>query len=140
MVHNVSLTPLGSMRPRPLGTIAYARVEKQVVNLALTKLLQRLLSKRLDSLQVRQFKRQDGHAIGRPVILQLVVGPLRVLDVSRSEDDLVRLGLLEKLLDGFQTLMLIVSDATQRSNTKLTNPEETPVATTVFAREAIVKK
>lgn len=52
MIHNHRLAPLGPMRPRLLSAVANSSIQQQEVDLILTKILEHLLRKRLDALEV----------------------------------------------------------------------------------------
>lgn len=89
-------------------------IEEQVVDLVLTELLQRLLSKGLDCLELRELEWQDRHALFGTVIFQGVICLLGSSSVSGSEYDLVRLGLCEELLDGFEALCFPLEEIPMR--------------------------
>lgn len=133
MVNDISLAPLGLALPRFFFALGRPTVEQQVVDLVLAELAERLLSERLDSLQVRQLKREDGQAVLRAVVDYVVVRLLGPGRVSCAEYDLVRLCLAEELLDGFEALGVVSRAVFIWLVQPLTKPEETPVATIVFA-------
>lgn len=103
MVHNSRLAPLpGRLLVRGFE---HAGIQEQIINLAAGDTVQRLLSKSLDRFQVGQLEGQYGHGIGRLVVLKTGNGITGGFDVSRSEDDFVRGGLLQELFQHFQALI-----------------------------------
>lgn len=93
MVGNIALTPLPLPLTGFLRGLRRSGVEEQVVDLILSELAESLLSKRLHSLQIGQLERQDGQAVLRAVIGDLVVCLLGSGRVSGAEYDLVGLRL-----------------------------------------------
>lgn len=92
MVDDISLAPL-SLALSFLFRLRRSGIEQQVVDLVLAELVERLLSERLDCLQIRELKRQDGQAVLCAVVGYLVVCLLCPTRVSGAENDLVRLRL-----------------------------------------------
>lgn len=65
-----------------------------------------LLSKRLDSLQVRELEGNDGHAVLGLVKSQGIIRRSSSIRISSPEYDSIGLGLAQKLLNGFESLEL----------------------------------
>lgn len=106
MVHDVALTPLAAKTILLLGRVADGSVQEQVVDLCSAELGQDLRTERLDLLQVAQVQRQDGYRVVGTDIVDSVVRLLCAGDISRAEDNPVRLRLSEELADGFEALGL----------------------------------
>lgn len=105
MVDQVRVAPARRSRARRIVVARHARIEQQVVDGVLPQLLQGLLRKGLDRVQVGQLEGQDGQAVPGAVVLELIVGGLRALRVAGAEDELVGLGLGEQLLDQLEALL-----------------------------------
>jgi hypothetical protein len=107
MVHNQRLAPPPSPGARLLCAFRNGCIQEQVVDLVAANLVQHLLRKRLDSLQVGKLQRQDRHRVARAVIGERVIGGNSALGVSSPQEHLVRLGLLRKeLFDSFKALIV----------------------------------
>lgn len=143
VVDDQCLAPFGTMRTRLFGAIADGGIDHEVVNFILAQLFQCILGEAFHISQVGQLERQDGHLVRALVVADFSVCFLGCRDITRTKDDAIRLRLLEKLLDGFEALV-----RTERGGEReifrtdgwrmlLTMPEETPVATTVLAMDAI---
>lgn len=108
MIDDVRVAPLRAVRAGPVvGLASHGRIEHQVVDRALAQILERLLSEGLDRLQVGQLHRENGQGMRAVVVLELVEGRLGRLGVPGSEDDLVRLGLPQQLLDELEPLVCV---------------------------------
>lgn len=102
------------MRSLLFGTLEHARIQYQIVNLVAAHLLQCLLRKSLDGLQVRQFHGQYGNSIDSVIILQLGDSIIGGLDVSRSNNYFVWRGVFQKLLEHFKALHLFLASSGHR--------------------------
>lgn len=137
MVHDERITPLTSSGGRLRGGVGNSSIQKQVVNLGLTKFVQRCLRERLHTLEIRQVQWQDSHWVGSTVKFKGLESIGGRFGVSCSENDAIRLGLLKKLLEYFDALD-VLGVVKLHCGVGLTKPEDRPVATIVFATEFIL--
>lgn len=98
MVDDVRLAPLRSL-DGAVRSLYQGGVQQKVVELVISKLRERLLSKRLDTFEIGQLQGQKNQAVRGGVVLQLVKGLLGPCCVARPEDEAIRFRLCEKLLD-----------------------------------------
>lgn len=82
MIHDQRLAPSPSLGARLLCAFRDGCIEEQVVDLLASNLVQHLLRKCLDCLQVGKFQRQDRHRVARAVICKRVIGGNGALGVS----------------------------------------------------------
>lgn len=104
MINHIPITPLRSIRTRPPRIIKRTSSQEQIIDLIRTKLGKSLLSKDLHTSQTLQVKRMNMNRVRGRVEVERVVCSLGTLGVSSTEDEGVRLGLLEELLDGLEAL------------------------------------
>jgi hypothetical protein len=112
MIHHIWLAPLGAVGAGTLGPLYHAGVEHEVVQPGPAQLVEGLLRKGLDRLEVRELEGQHCEAVGLGVELELVVGLLGSLRVPRAEDESVRLGLGQQLFYELETLCFCLSAST----------------------------
>lgn len=104
VVNHIPITPLRSIRTWPIRIIKRTSSQEQIIDLIRTKLGKSLLSKDLHTTQTLQVKRKNMNRVRGRVEVERVVCSLGGLGVSGTEDESVRLGLLEELLDGLEAL------------------------------------
>ncbi|CAG9989287.1 unnamed protein product, partial [Clonostachys byssicola] len=78
--------------------------EEEVVSLVGAELREGFGSERLDGLEIVQLERQDAERVQGAIVFERVKGILSALEVTGTNNDLVRLGLLKKLLDHLKAL------------------------------------
>lgn len=103
MVDDVRLAPLRSL-DGAVRSLDHARVQEEEIKLVITKVVKRLLSKRLDALEVGQLQGQECQAVLGGVVLELVEGLLRPCRISCSENEPIGFCLCEELLDQLKSL------------------------------------
>ena len=94
MVDNNRLAPLGSMKPSYVRALDHAGIHQEVVDLFLAYLLQHLLGKAFDGLEVGEVKGQHRHRIGGAVKLELVKRGIGGLGISCAKNDPIGLRML----------------------------------------------
>ncbi|CAH0025641.1 unnamed protein product, partial [Clonostachys rhizophaga] len=104
MVHNERLAPLGAVWPWLVCAFADTSTEEEVVNLVRADLGKGFGGERLDGLEVVQLEREDAERVQGAIVFKRVKGILSALEVTGTNNDLVRLGLLQKLLDHLKAL------------------------------------
>lgn len=105
VIHDIRLAPLCRVGGGDRGGPDAAGVQQQVVDLARAQLGQRLLRERPHIAQVAQLERQQAQAVLAGVVGEPVERALQARRVPGAEDELVGLGLLQELLDGFKPLL-----------------------------------
>lgn len=141
MVDDEGLAPFRTVRSWRLGGLANRRIEQQVIKFTLAEPVERLPSKRLDRLQIRELEGKNGQAVLGGVVTQAVVRRPSAVRVPGAKDHLVPLGGLsqEQLLDGLKALGPRSDCAVSvAGHGCLTRPDETPVATIVFVTVAMI--
>ncbi len=124
VVDNVRLAPRGPVAVGRLGSLADAGVQQQHVEAAVAQRLERLLRKRPDGLEVGQLERQHRHAVPAAVEAEGVVRRLRRPRVPGAEDEAVRLGLAQELLDELEALVAAGQQRTGRQGRSLERGRE----------------
>lgn len=104
MVHNVALAPLAPKLVLLLRRTAHTGAQKQVIKLVGAEFAEGLRGERLDLLEVRAVKLQNGDGVAGAVVVERFVRALGAGDVPRAEDDSVGLGLGEELADDLEAL------------------------------------
>lgn len=92
------------MQTRSLCTLNHTSVEEEKIEIFLAQAFEGLLGEGLHGLQVRQLQGQHGQAVLAAVVLQLSVGLLRGLRVSRAQNEGIGLSLRKQLFDQLKTL------------------------------------
>jgi hypothetical protein len=95
MINNIPITPLRSIRARPISIIKSTSSQEQIINLIPAQLGQSLLNKYLHTPQTLQIKWQDVNGVLGRIKTERVVRSLGSLRVSGTEDETVRLGFFE---------------------------------------------
>lgn len=111
VIHQQRLTPLRSQNPRLIRRPPNPRIQQQIIHLSLAQLLQRLLCKRLDRVEVIELTRENSHRASAATaaaglgVGEGIVGLLGSGGVAGAEEDVVGLGLLgEEALYCFKAL------------------------------------
>lgn len=104
MINHIPIAPLRSIRTRPIRIIERTSSQEQIINLIRTQLGKSLLSKDLRTSQALQVKRKNMNRVRGRVEVERVVCSLGTFNVSSTEDENIRLGPLEELMDGLEAL------------------------------------
>lgn len=109
MVYDERLAPLGAVWPWLVCAFADTSTEEEVVNLARADLGEGFGGERFDGLKIVQLERQDAERVHGAIVFERVKSILSALEVTGTNNDLVRLGLLEELLDHLKALDLALA-------------------------------
>lgn len=93
------------MGTRAFRALGHACIQEKVIKFVLAELLKCLLRERLDTLQVREVERQDRDTVGGVIELEIIIGSLGCLRISRPQDESVRLSLSKELLNQLESLV-----------------------------------
>lgn len=104
MINHIPIAPLRSIRARPIRIIQRTSSQEQIINLIRTQLGKGLASKDLHTSQTLQVKRKNMNRVRGRVEVERVVCSLGTLGVSSTEDENIRLRLIEELIDGLEAL------------------------------------
>lgn len=97
MVHHITLTPLRTVGPGPLSAVQRSSSEVKEVNAVRSQLGECLLCEELHTSQAQEIKGNDSDGMLGLVVSKIIVGRLNLFGVSSTEDEVVRLGLLQQL-------------------------------------------
>lgn len=101
----MSLAPLRPVRAGLLRPIRDGGVKHQIIKILVSQGLESLPGESADAAQVRQLEGQDGDLVARGIVGgEGLVVLLRLVGVARTDDEAVRLGLLEQLFDCLEAL------------------------------------
>jgi hypothetical protein len=90
MVDEVGFAPLRTVDARLICGLVDCSIQKQVIDLLVSKLLDGFLSKSFDFFQMCQLQRQEGDGVRLLVVTQRVVIGLRSFDIATTQDEFVR--------------------------------------------------